>query len=57
MDLSTYLVGATVLTFIVGAGFALAWSVASGQWKDLDAQAQLVLDDDDELRVSREVSR
>lgn len=57
MDLSTYLVGATVLTFIVGAGFALAWSIASGQWKDLDAQAQLVFDDDDELLVSREVSR
>lgn len=55
MDLSTYLIGATVVTFIVGAGFALAWSIATGQWKDLEAQALLVFDDD-EVRVAKEVS-
>ena len=56
MDLSTYLIGATVVTFIVGAGFAFAWSIASGQWKDLEAQALLVFDDDDEVRA-RDVAR
>jgi len=56
MDLSTYLIGATVVTFIVGACFALTWSIVSGQWKDLEAQALLVFDDDDEMRVTKEVS-
>jgi len=47
MDLATYLIGATIVTFIVGAGFALAWSIATGQWHDLPAQARIPLEDDD----------
>jgi len=56
MDLSTYLIGATIVTFLVGAVFAFIWSIASGQWKDLEAQALLVFDEDDEMHVAREVS-
>jgi len=56
MDLSTYLIGATIVTFVVGACFALVWSIASGQWKNLEAQALLVFDDDDEARDAKEVS-
>jgi nitrogen fixation-related uncharacterized protein len=51
MDLSTYLIGTTIVTFLVGAVFALIWSIASGQWRNLDAQALLVFDDDDEVRT------
>ena len=49
MDLATYLIGATIVAFIVGAGFALAWSFATGQWRDLDAQARIPLDEDDDV--------
>jgi len=47
MDLSTYLIGATVVTFIVGAVFAFIWSLSSGQWRDLAAQARIPLDDEE----------
>jgi len=47
MDLSVYLVTATIVTFTVGAAFALAYSIADGQWKNLDRAALVVLDDDD----------
>ncbi len=35
MDLSVYLVTATIVTFTVGAAFALWYSIADGQWKQL----------------------
>ncbi len=47
MDLAVYLLIATVATFTVGAAFALAYSIADGQWKDLHRAALVVLDDDD----------
>jgi hypothetical protein len=47
MDLSVYLVTATIVTFTVGAAFALAYSIVDGQWKHLDRTALIVLDDDD----------
>ena len=47
MDMAVYLVTATIVTFTVGAAFALAYSIAAGQWKHLDRAAGVVLDDDD----------
>jgi nitrogen fixation-related uncharacterized protein len=47
MDLSVYLIAATIVTFAVGAAFALAYSIADGQWKNLDRAALVVFDDDD----------
>jgi hypothetical protein len=47
MDLAVYLLIATVATFTVGAAFALAYSIADGQWKRLDHAARVVLDHDD----------
>lgn len=47
MELSVYLVTATIVTFTVGAAFALAYSIVDGQWKHLDLAALVVLDDDD----------
>jgi len=47
MDLSVYLVTATVVTFTVGAVFGLWYSVADGQWAHLDRAALVVLDHDD----------
>jgi nitrogen fixation-related uncharacterized protein len=56
MDLSVYLVTATITTFTVGAAFALWYSIADGQWKHLDRAARIVLDDDDPMpAVEREV--
>ena len=49
MDLSVYLVTATLVTFTVGAVFALWYSIDAGQWKDLDRAALIVLDGDDPL--------
>jgi cbb3-type cytochrome oxidase maturation protein len=58
MDIASYLVIATTVVFIVGATFAFVWSVTSGQWRDLSAQARIPLEDDDAAdSVTREVSR
>ena len=54
MDLAVYLVGATVVTFMVGAGVALALAIASGQFKDLKSAALVVLDGDDPMPVRME---
>ncbi|TLM98222.1 MAG: cbb3-type cytochrome oxidase assembly protein CcoS [Actinobacteria bacterium] len=47
MDLAVYMVAATFVVFSVGALVALAWSFASGQWRDLDSAKYLVLAEDD----------
>jgi nitrogen fixation-related uncharacterized protein len=57
MDLSTYLIGATVVTFLVGATFALAWSISSGQWRNLSAQALVPLLDEDDPPAPARASR
>lgn len=49
MDLAVYLVGATVITFMVGAAAALWIAAASGQFKNLKHAALVVLDGDDPL--------
>jgi nitrogen fixation-related uncharacterized protein len=46
MNLAEYMMVATVIVFALGAAVALAWSVAAGQWRDRDAGARIVLDDD-----------
>ena len=56
MDMAVYLVTATIVTFTVGAAFALWYSIADGQWKRLDRAALVVLDDDDPMPTAeREV--
>jgi nitrogen fixation-related uncharacterized protein len=56
MDLSVYLVTATIVTFTVGAAFGLWYSIADGQWSHLDRAASVVLDDDDPMPAAeREV--
>lgn len=56
MDMAVYLLTATIATFTVGAAFALAYSIADGQWKHLDHAARVVLDDNDpEPTAEREV--
>lgn len=57
MDLSVYLVTATIAVFTVGAVVGLWYSVASGQWKNLDSAARSVLDFDDPLPVRSEGAR
>lgn len=49
MDLAVYLVGATVVTFMIGAGVALWLAVVSGQFRNLKRAAVVVLDGDDPL--------
>ena len=53
MDLAVYLVTATIAVFTVGAGFALWYSIADGQWKRLDRAALVVLDDDEPMPTRR----
>jgi len=48
MDLSVYMMIATILTFMIGAAFALAWSISAGHWSHLQEAARSVLDTDDE---------
>jgi cbb3-type cytochrome oxidase maturation protein len=48
VNLATYMMTATIAVFALGALFALAWSVAAGQWKDLAAASRIVLDEDEE---------
>ena len=57
MDLAVYLVGATVVTFMVGAGVALTLAIATGQFKDLKSAALVVLDGDDPMPVRMEGER
>jgi cbb3-type cytochrome oxidase maturation protein len=47
MDLSIYLIIATFAVFFTGALVALAWSIASGQWRDLSSAALIIFDEDD----------
>ena len=47
MNLAEYMMVATMIVFALGAAVGLAWSVAAGQWRDRDAGARVVLDDDD----------
>lgn len=48
MDLAVYMMTATILVFMIGAGFALAWSLSAGHWSHLSDAARVVLDADDE---------
>jgi len=57
MDLAVYLVGATVVTFMVGAAAALWIAVVSGQFKNLKDAALVVLDYDDPLPTRLEGDR
>jgi len=57
MDLAVYLVGATVVTFMVGAGVACAVAIATGQFNDLQSAALVVLDGDDPMPVRMEGER
>ncbi len=47
MDLAVYLIIATFAVFATIAAVMLAWSVSSGQWRDLEHAAMIVLADDD----------
>jgi|GEM_PF-2439703 len=49
MDLSVYLVTAVIATFTVGACVGLWWSIESGHWRNLEAAAAVVLDNDEPL--------
>jgi nitrogen fixation-related uncharacterized protein len=49
MDLSVYLIAATVVTFMLGAAIACALAFATGQFNDLDAAARVVLDGDEPM--------
>lgn len=46
MNLAEYMVFATAFVFGVGAAVALAWFLASGQWRGRAVGARVVLDDD-----------
>ena len=48
MNLAVYMMAATIAVFALGAVFALAWSVAAGQWHNLDEGARIVLDEDED---------
>jgi len=47
MDLSIYMITATFAVFFSIAAVALAWSIAAGQWRNLAADAAIVLEVDD----------
>ncbi len=47
MALAVYMIVSTIAIFWIGTAFALAWSVAAGQWRDLDAHAGFVLEIED----------
>lgn len=49
MDLAVYLLTAVITVFAIIALVALWFSVASGQWRNLDAASRVVLDIDDPL--------
>lgn len=53
MDLAVYLVTAVIVIFAMVAAVALWFSVASGQWRSLNAAARVVLDIDDPLPTER----
>ncbi len=57
MDLAVYLIGATVVTFMVGAGVALALAMATGQFRNLNSASLVVLDGDDPMPVRMEGER
>jgi nitrogen fixation-related uncharacterized protein len=48
MNLAVYLMVATISVFALGALFALAWSIAAGQWKNLESGSRIVLEDDED---------
>jgi len=47
MDLAVYMIAATFVVFFTIASVALAWSVVAGQWRNLAADAAIVLAIDD----------
>lgn len=57
MDLSVYIITATITTFAVGAAVGLWLSVVSGQWDDLNGAALVVLDFDDPMPVRTKGAR
>jgi len=57
VDISVYLVVATVVTFVVGAAVAFVLALMAGQFSNLDSAARVVLDGDDPMPVHREGGR
>lgn len=49
MDLAVYLVTAVITVFAVIALVSLWFSIASGQWNNLDAASRVVLEIDDPM--------
>lgn len=49
MDLAVYLVTAVIVTFAVGAAVGLWLSIVGGHWRNLDAAARVVLDNDEPM--------
>lgn len=49
LDLASYMVYATITVFAVGAAVALWWSIAAGQWRDLDTAKYIVFADEPEV--------
>jgi|GEM_PF-3330567 len=47
MNLAEYMMVATIVVFALAAAVALAWFVATGQWRDRAEAALIVLDDAD----------
>lgn len=47
MDLAVYMMVATISVFWIGTAFALLWSIAAEQWRDLDLHSRIVLDTED----------
>lgn len=57
MDVSVYLIVATVATFMVGAAVAFLLALLSGQFADLRGSARVVLDGDDPMPMPTEGGR
>lgn len=55
MDLAVYMIVGTCAVFVTIAAVALLWSVASGQWRDIDSAALIVLAEDDPYPGERPV--
>ena len=57
MAISTYLIVATIATFMVGAVVAFVLALMAGQFSELDKVARVVLDGDDPMPVRTEGGR
>lgn len=46
MTLAAYMILGTVAVFASGTVVALVWSLAAGQWRDLESGSRVVLDEE-----------